>query len=342
MKRPLEPHTTAWAGAGIQLAFMVLSLLLLSTAVLVNTASGQHPATTQNIDSDRDGISDAQEQFLLESFRPVFMISRTDCAIRPSKFEAGREDPKSLAEDGTIYGQVFPVPGNRIEIHYYTLWRADCGRMKHALDAEHASVLISMEPGAQPKELYWFAAAHEKTACEMSSGGRAEALTMGGNHPKIWSSSGKHALFLRKDMCGHGCGADSCKDDVELSESGPVINIGELDWPMNGASWVKSASWPLADKMDSDFSGDVLSRLETSPADSITTVRGSRAVRGAIDGADAALDGGATGAHHTGAALDTADDHTSRSLDTAARATRRALKRAWQSISPEAADANPR
>ena len=325
----------------IQLAFMVLSLLFLSAAVLINTATGQHPAETQNIDSDRDGLPDTQEQFLLESYRPEFMISRTDCAGRPSRFEPDRGDPKALAADGTIYGQVFPLPGNRIEIHYYTLWNTDCGRMKHALDAEHVSVLISMQPETEPRELYWFSGAHEKTACDSSSGARIEALSTDGNHPKIWSSSGKHALFLRKDMCGHGCGADSCTDDVELTKNGPVINIGELDRPMNGASWVKSPSWPLADRMDSDFTSDVLSRLEAASAGDISTLRGSSTVRGPIEGADTALAGGATGAHHTGAALDTANDHTSRSLETAAKATRRALNRAWQAISPEAVEASP-
>jgi hypothetical protein len=320
---------------------MAFSLLLLSAAVLMNAAPGQKPATTQSIDSDRDGISDAQEQVLLERFRPAFMISRTDCADRPSRFEPGRDEPKSVAADGTIYGQVFPLLGNQVEIHYYTLWRADCGRMAHALDAEHVSVLISMERDSEPQEIYWYSGAHEMTACDLSSIGRPEALTRVGDHPKIWSSSGKHALFLSENMCGHGCGADLCKDDADLQKNGPVINIGERDWPMNGASWAKSPAWPLAGKMDSDFSPEVIARLETVRGESITTVRGNRTVRGTIEGADAALDGGATGAHHTGAALDTANDHASRGLATATKSTRRALSRAWQTISPEQVEANP-
>ncbi len=270
------------------------------------------------------------------------MISRTDCAIRPSRFESDRADPRSLAADGTIYGQVFPLSGNRVEIHYYTLWDSDCGRMKHPLDAEHASVLISMEPETKPKALYWYAGAHEKTACDMSNGGRAAALTIDRDHPKIWSSSGKHALFLSKDLCGQGCGADACKDEVELLPNGPIINLGELDRTMNGASWVESPLWPLADKMDSNFSSDVLSAFETAPAGSVSMVRGSRTIRATIGGADAALDGEANGAHHTEAALTTANDHTSKSLTTATQATRRALNRAWHAVSPEAAEASPR
>jgi hypothetical protein len=317
-------------------------LLLFAAALLINTAPRRSPATTQNIDSDRDGISDEQEQMLLERFRPAFMISKNDCAVETSRFEPNHEPPKALAQDGTIYGQVFPVSGNRIEIHYYTLWNRDCGRMEHPLDTEHASVLISMDSNAQPKALYWYAGAHEKTACDISSGGRAEALTTDAGHPMIWSSSGKHALFLRKEMCGHGCGADSCQDSIELPENGPVINIGELNRPMNGALWVKSSSWPLADKMDSDFSSDVLSRLQTAPVGTISTVRGNRSIRGSIDGADAAVNGGATGVHHTEAALNTANGHTSKSLGSAVKATGRALKHTWKVISPDKQEPQPR
>lgn len=314
---------------------MILPLFFLAVAFLSNNASAPRAATTQSIDSDRDGISDQQEQILLERFRPSFMIGRADCAIRPSMFKPHDKVPTPLAADGTIYGQVFPVSGNRIEVHYYTLWNRDCGRMEHPLDAEHVAVLISMDSQGEPTALYWYAGAHEKTACDISSGRRAEALTKNDNHPTIWSSSGKHALFLRKDMCGGGCGADSCKDNVELLEIGPVVNIGELDQPMNGAAWVKSTSWPLADKMDSDFSGDVLSRLDSIPAGTVSTVRGNRSIRGSIDGADAAVDGGATGVHYTEDALNTANGHTSKSLGTAVKTTGRALRRTWQAVSPK-------
>jgi hypothetical protein len=166
----------------------------------------------------------------------------------------------------------------------------------------------------------------------MSSGGRAETLSLNHSRPTIWSSSGKHALYLRKEMCGHGCGADSCVDNIELPQSGPVINIGELDRPMNGSSWVRSSAWPLADKMGGDFTPEVIAQIESTPAETVSTLRGNSAMRGTIQGADAALDGGAIGAHHTGAALDTANGHTSKSLGTAARATGRAINRAWRAV----------
>ena len=175
-------------------------LLVLSTAALINSAGLNAAATqntdaaTQNTDTDRDGIPDQQEQALLERFRPTFMISGSDCAVRPAQFKADQADPNVVAADGTIYGQVFPVAESRIEIHYYTLWAKDCGRMKHPLDAEHVSVLLSMNYQGEPEEIYWYAGAHEQTSCDMSSGKRAESPTKG--RPVIWSSSVKHALYL--------------------------------------------------------------------------------------------------------------------------------------------------
>lgn len=206
------------------------------------------------LDTDHDGLSDQQEQALLEQFRPAFMISATDCAVRPSSFEPGQVTPTPVAADGTIYGQVFPIHNsNYLEIHYYTLWRRDCGRRPHPLDVEHVSAIVTNPAGSNPQALYWYAGAHEKTACDISSGARATAIAAEQHGPVVWSSAGKHALYLRRGMCHHGCGADSCDDDVELARNGPVINIGEMGAPANGAVWAASQQWFAADKMDSDF-----------------------------------------------------------------------------------------
>src|SRR5262249_34368697 len=130
-----------------------------------------------SVDRDKDGLPDDKEQVLLEKFRPTFMISATDCSLRPARFEMDRTDPRPVATDGTIYGQVFPIAeSNTIEIHYYTLWGSDCGRIKHPLDVEHVSVLVVHKQGAEPRALYWYAGAHEKTACDISSGARAKSV----------------------------------------------------------------------------------------------------------------------------------------------------------------------
>ncbi|MGE5323422.1 MAG: hypothetical protein ACM3SW_11195 [Actinomycetota bacterium] len=284
------------------------------------------------LDTDHDGLSDRTEQKLLEQFRPAFMISATDCAVRPSRFEPGQKVPTPVAADGTIYGQVSPHGTGYVEIHYYTFWNRDCGRMAHPLDAEHVSALVDIRSGSKAHALYWYAGAHENTACDISSGARAGALAAQQHGPVVWSSLGKHALYLRKSMCGQGCGADSCSNDVALAQNGAVINVGEPGAPANGAVWAASPQWAAASKMDSDFPANVIAALDATSGDTIVTLRGSSSVRGTIQGSEAVLAGTKSGARHTGTALDTADDHTSRSLGKAVRATGRSLQHAWNFV----------
>jgi len=189
---------------------VALSLCCAYGAV-ATTAGGQ-------IDTDGDGLSDEFEQTLLEQFRPAIMISPSDCAVRPSRFRAGSSRPEVLSADGTIYGQVFPVSNSRIEIHYYTLWDRDCGRVAHLLDAEHLAALISKEPDGASKAIYWYAGAHEKTVFEISSDAHSAAVRAERRGPRVWSSSGKHALYLTQAMCKSGC----------------------FDSPANGSLWISS------------------------------------------------------------------------------------------------------
>src|SRR4051794_16029099 len=123
--------------------------------VLVFAVSLSACAQTPDVDSDHDGLSDEFEQSMLAKFRPRFMTSPSDCAVRPARFKPGTADPTPVAADGTIYGQVFPLSANRIEIHYYTLWDKDCGRLSHPLDAEHVAALVANEAG-ETKALYWY------------------------------------------------------------------------------------------------------------------------------------------------------------------------------------------
>ena len=310
----------------------VLSRTLILLCVLVMTAPGI-AQTEKPIDSDLDGISDDVEQSLLEQFRPRLMVSRSDCAGLPARFASGVANPKLVAADGTIYGQVSPakaISPSAVELHYYTIWSRDCGRMSHPFDVEHLAALISLE-GSAPKALYWYAGAHEKTVCDISSGARASAVDSISKGPQVWSSSGKHAFYFRQSMCNTGCGADRCDDNVELSKKEPVINLGEVKTPANDSLFAASPTWPLAEKMTSDFSAEVIARIDAAP-DEIATLRGSRTMRGTIQGSDTVVDTAAVGARHTGAALDTAHDQTSNSLGKATRATGRSLKRAWNAV----------
>jgi hypothetical protein len=216
-----------------------------------------------NLDADRDGVPDDFEQALLRKFVPIFHISESDCDVAPAEFEQDSPEPKVKVRNGTIHGQVFPVhraesAGAWIEIHYLHLSSKDCGQAGHALDAESVSVLLQADRNDWHPEAwratYWYAAAHEntRTLCvNMSNAATARAL---GSFDSwiVWVSKDKHASFLRKKLCAHGCGNDEYDGAAPLRVT-KLINLGEPRAPMNASEWTASALWPLSSKMKSDF-----------------------------------------------------------------------------------------
>ena len=289
----------------------------------------------QAVDSDHDGLADVQEQALLEQFAPRFMISAADCSSKPAEFEPSALKPVVAAENGTIYGQAFPRAGVRgqVELHYYDLWRKDCGRQGHALDAEHVSAVLVRDDAGTWKARYWYAAAHEDTLCDASQIASAKALNAEEHGPQVWISSGKHGAFLAQETCRHGCGADECENEAPISH-GAIVNLGETSKPMNGAIWAVSTEWPLGDKMRrSDFTDERTARLEQVGADGIAWANpGKRPVQAAIMGGSEALGGAATGFRATGSALDAADAHSSGALDRASTSTGNALVRSYRGV----------
>src|SRR5947209_8698690 len=161
--------------------------------VLVSVASGQTNAPNASPDSDHDGISDAIENMLLTQFAPRFMVSGDDCSLRPAEFVPSLATPKIQDEKGAIYGQAFLRAGNfnQVELHYYHLWRRDCGTFGHNLDAEHVSALVTRDDAANWKALYWYAAAHENTVCDASQIARASSVDGESHGPELWISRGK-------------------------------------------------------------------------------------------------------------------------------------------------------
>ncbi len=272
------------------------------------------------IDQDHDGLSDDLEQSLLAKFAPMFHVSANDCAGLPAEFTPDSVRPVAAAANGTIYGQVFRR-GPYIEIHYYHLWAKDCGSLGHALDAEHVSALLS---GAEsPRALYWFAAAHQATVCELNSASSAAALDAEEHGPDVWISEGKHASFLTSRLCGKGCGADACKLTKRLDPA-RLINIGEPGAPMNGAVWVNSLAWPMASKMTTDFDAARLETLKASGRE-LVLFQPSPSTQAVILGFGA-------GPRYTAGALDTAGNHTDSALDTAERHTLKSLAASRRSV----------
>ena len=286
-------------------------------------------------DADRDGLDDAFEQALLERFRPVFMLSATECDAMPSEFLAGAKDPLKPVRNGTIYGQVFPLGGTRerIEIHYYHLWARDCGFGQHPLDVEHVAVLIESPSGSasagEYKAKYWYSAAHEGTVCDSAHGARAADLAAENSGATVWVSHGKHASFLSNGTCNRlGCGGDRCQA-VSAMPPGKLINVGEHGAPLNGALWTASRKWGLGQKMTTEFAPDVIARIESAePREVIALHPALVPAKAFILGGNHTLTSIGTGGKHTGSALQTADKHTSSALGTSAKKTKGALKTA--------------
>lgn len=316
-------------------AYSMVSLI----GVLTLTACSIHAQRSgqaASLDSDHDGLSDEVENALLLKFSPVFMIGHNDCSVRPAQFIPDENTPTVLADDGTIYGQAFPRKNHEgeVELHYYHLWRRDCGEMGQRLDTEHVSALISFEGSVEDsKAIYWYAAAHEDTVCDASQMTRAETLHANDQGATVWISEGKHASFLSEALCTHGCGGDRC-EQMELLSTKQVVNLGELHEPMNGIAWLVSTEWPLSGKMQrTDFVDSRVARVERLPGSDVAWANPSkRPAQGAILGANSGISGAAIGTRSTNTALVIADTNTNSALIQTADKTGHALKSSTRSV----------
>lgn len=315
-------------------------------------------------DSDHDGLSDALEQKLLLEFMPTFMIASHDCSTLPAEFKSGSATPEVEAENGTIYGQAFPAKSAAagspdVELHYYHLWKTDCGLHGHPLDTEHVAVLVQPSSAsldsAHWKAIYWYAAAHENTVCDVSQIARASTLHAEDHGATVWISPGKHASYLSSALCNGGCGADRCVKMVKFDPA-KVINLGEPGYPMNGSAFISSKAWPLEDKMStSNFPAAAIARLDELPDTEIASFNpGRHPVQGiiatsstteqslALSEADASaaikLGGDSTGdalseaRGSTGGALSAATTDTGDALQKTYKLTRHALGRSTRHV----------
>ena len=279
-------------------------------------------------DSDRDGLSDELEQSLLRQFAPQLMIDRSDCAGIPAEFSRDVAAPEVKAANGTIYGQVFPASGQSAtaEIHYYHLWSKDCGAHGHQLDTEHVSVLVKDTGSGMWKAMYWFAAAHEDTVCDISQIARASTLNAEDHGANVWVTTGKHASFFTGGAIRHGCGKDVLGESRSVIAT-QVINLGEPGSPMNGSGWIASTRWPLAAKMSrSDFPAPTIARLEEFSSIEIAQVSGgSHPAQSVIAISGTTADALENSRKTTVGAISSALDTTGNSLQKSYRATIRSL-----------------
>lgn len=308
---------------------LLCAVLLLLHGVALARQSAALP------DSDHDGLADSVEQSLLTQFSPRFYVGQHECAGLPAAFRPGVLEPAPLGEDGTVYGQVFPVKmagqaAPMAEIHFYDLWDRDCGAHGHGLDAEHVAVLVEASSRdlaeAKWKAVYWFAAAHENTVCDVSQLARAAALGAEQGGAAVWISPGKHAAYLAKALCNHGCGADRC-EAMKPMETRQIVNLGEPGHPMNGAEFVGSKAWPLEEKMShTNFPAEAIARLEALPAGDIAWFNAGRhPAQGVIAISYTTGEAIAGSGQNTDAALALASGKTGNALEKSFRKTKHAL-----------------
>jgi hypothetical protein len=267
-------------------------------------------------DSDHDGLSEGGGCAAVP-IRTALMVSDDDSFPAPGRVRCSIRPVERRTE---IYGQAFPREGHagQVELHYYHLWRRDCGTLSHDLDAEHVSGLVARDDESKWKALYWYAAAHEGTVCDASQIARAAAVDGELHGPVVWISRGKHASFLNEAICAHGCGGDKCRAMAPLSSAAPV-NLGERSSAMNGATWAGSAQWPLADKMSrNDVTDARIARVDRLPATSIAWANSEKhPMQAVIHGGNNAIVGASAGMRATDMSLDTASANTGEALDAA-------------------------
>ena len=257
-------------------------------------------------DLDRDGVPDSLEQTLLEKFAPTLLLARGECDGLPASFTPLSTDPRVRAKDATLYGQAFRVAGSggrvAIELHFFHLWANDCGRLGHDLDVEHVSAIVSASRLDAPPFAWiaeaWYAAAHEGSACDASSGAHARVIAAETAGPRVFVSRGKHASYFDRGQCKWGCGGDECGDDRAIIPS-RIVNIGEFAAPLNGATWTRSRRWQLAEKLGSDFDPALRARLETTTDHVVPLMQHRRAPQSPVLAGDTALDSLQTAAGST-------------------------------------------
>jgi hypothetical protein len=307
--------------------------------MLLALACSAGPAVAQDL--DRDGLPDALEQALLERFLPTLVLSADECDGRPAAIRPGSVDPVVMARDGTLYGHV-TIRATRdqaveVEVKYFHVWGRDCGRPGHAWDAEHVSALVYAPGLDAPLDAwqaeYWYAAAHEGTVCDASSGATAATLRASRVGPYVYVSRGKHASYLARGQCKWGCGSDLCDSPGEPLTRAGVVNVGEPDAPLNGATWMHSGQLALADKLATDFAPTVRARFDVDPPTTVQALRiHLRPLQAPILGGDTGLDALIAAGRAAADALASSGEAAATAAEATGRAVGTALSRTVKGI----------
>jgi hypothetical protein len=111
-----------------------------------------------------------------------------------------------------------------------------------------------------------------------------------------------------------------------------IINLGELDHPMNGSLFIASGAWPLAGKMsNTNFPPEAVARLNQLPDSDIAWFNAGRhPAQGIIAISSSTGQAIAGSGYDTTSALATASDSTGAGISTAADSTGNALQKSYR------------
>lgn len=182
-------------------------------------SGGEGAGGSAATDLDGDGIDDALEQTLAETYLPFLSL-----------------DPADGCSLGGIVFRLFPHPTDPAFIHiiYDHLFETDCGLNGHTGDNEVFGATIDPKVPPPAGIIALRAVTHQGTVCEKTtqcgacSGLKACATAMksGQEYPVVFSSKDKHATYLEQGQCSFL----SCFDSCALNDKDtPVIlaNAGE-------------------------------------------------------------------------------------------------------------------
>lgn len=186
------------------------------------SGGGGDGGSSTTMDGDGDGIDDALEQTLAETYLPFLSLDPTDGCPR-----------------GGIVFRLYPHPENSAYIHiiYDHLFENDCGALNgHVGDNEVFGATIDPKVPPPAGIIALRAVTHQGELCEKTTqcgvcpGQKACATAMknGKDYPVVFSSKDKHASFVEQNQCmilpcGDSCALNPMDTPVIL------VNAGEPD-----------------------------------------------------------------------------------------------------------------
>ncbi len=190
------------------------------------TSTGGSAGTSPTKDADGDGLDDALEQSIAESYFPYYSVAPDDsCPLLGVVFRAAPH----------------PDDATKIAIWYVVLYENDCGANGHVGDDEVFGAVIDPGIPAPDGILALRAISHQGTLCENTTScgslaGCTPCTTADKNgkaFPVVFPSVNKHGNYVVESTCDTNliCDFGGCTLNPTPSTP-PFVNAGEQAMPL--------------------------------------------------------------------------------------------------------------